>query len=210
MTIQPIDGNSDTATVNAERELLLEYGRFVLAAKGPAQFCFNTVEDEASGLPASYQAQGGELLLALVDGAAAGCVGYRAMKNRPGGCEMKRLWVRSAFRGLGLGERLTLEVLERARAAGYSDVYLDTVPEAMGAAYQMYLRNGFALCDRFNDSAIEGIAYMQRKLQQDADLTESSVSEAAKLGPPNRPFVTNDFVNRKAAASPVFFPRKYL
>jgi putative acetyltransferase len=192
MMIRPIDGNSDAATVNAARELLLEYGRFVLAAKGPAQFCFGALEDEASGLPGSYQAQGGELLLALVDGEAAGCVGYRAMKNRPGGCEMKRLWVRSAFRGQGLGERLTLEVLERARAAGYSTAYLDTVPEKMGSAYRMYLHLGFTLCDRFNDSAIEGIVYMQRDLQQDRHRAATTVDDASKLTPPNSVFVTND------------------
>jgi len=164
MTIHPIDGNSDAATVGAARELLLEYGRFVLAAKGPAQFCFGALEDEANGLPGSYQGQGGELLLALIDGAVAGCAGYRAMKNRPGSCEMKRLWVRAAFRGQGLGKHLTVEVMERARAAGYSAVYLDTVPETMGPAYQMYLRNGFTRCDHFNESAIEGIVYMQCNL----------------------------------------------
>ncbi|MFY9939339.1 MAG: GNAT family N-acetyltransferase [Silvibacterium sp.] len=186
MTIQPIDDNSDAAIVQAARELLLEYGRFVLAAKGPAQFCFGALEDESNGLPGSYQAQGGELLLAFVDGEAAGCVGYRAMTNRPGACEMKRLWVRSAFRGQGLGERLTLEVFERARSAGYSAVYLDTVPEAMGPAYQMYLRNGFTLCDRFNDSVVEGIVYMQ------CNLTGVGIDDRSKFSPANSPFVTND------------------
>lgn len=175
--IEAVGEESSAATVEMAREMLLEYGRFVLAAEGPARFCFGKLEDEAKGLPGSYRAQGGELLLAWVkknernavavtglEDAAAGCVSYRALKSVPGGCEMKRLWVRPGFRGLALGERLTLEVFARARAAGFEAVYLDTFPEAMGPACAMYRRLGFEECEPFHGSATEGMVFMRRGL----------------------------------------------
>jgi len=168
ITIQALDGASDAACVATARELLLEYGRFVQSVEGPARFCFGKLEDEVRGLPATYAAMGGECLVAWindeVENAGAGCVTYRALATVPGGCEMKRLWVRPAFRGTGLGERLTLEVLARARDAGFAAVYLDTVPETMGPAYRMYQRLGFVECAPFHESATAGMVFMRRSL----------------------------------------------
>lgn len=185
LRIEAVDERSAAATVETAREMLLEYGRFVLAAEGLAHFCFGTLENEARGLPQSYREQGGALLLGWVKKskqdavtdfrnrpgtvtdlteAAAGCVSYRALKTRPGGCEMKRLWVRPGFRGFGIGEQLTQAVLERARAAGYEAVYLDTFPAAMGSAYGIYLRLGFEECEPYHESATEGMVFMRRVL----------------------------------------------
>src|ERR1700739_1424053 len=103
--IEALDYSSSTIAIEAARALLLEYGRFVLSVEGPARFCFGKLEDEVCGLPGTYAAMGGECLVAWVnEDAAAGCVTYRALAAVPGGCEMKRLWVRPAFRGTGLGE----------------------------------------------------------------------------------------------------------
>jgi putative acetyltransferase len=162
--IEVIDAASSAASIEAARALLLEYGRFVLEIEGPARFCFEKLEDEAKGLPDSYAVAGGELLLAWVNGVAAGCVTYRALAGPARGCEMKRLWVRPEFRGLALGERLTLELFERARLAGFEAVYLDTVPATMGAAYRMYLRMGFVECAPFHRSATEGMMFMRHDL----------------------------------------------
>jgi putative acetyltransferase len=162
--IEAVNAASSAATIETARALLLEYGIFVLNAEGPARFCFGKLEDEANGLPGSYVAQGGEMLLAWIDGEAAGCVTYRALTGAPGGCEMKRLWVRSAFRGTGLGERLTQAVFDRARNAGYAAVYLDTVPGTMGSAYRMYQRLGFIECPPFHNSATTGMVFMRRPL----------------------------------------------
>jgi len=167
--IEAVGEESSAATVETAQEMLLEYGRFVLEAEGPARFCFGRLEDEAKGLPESYREMGGELLLAWAkdSGGAevgAGCVSYRAMKSMSGGCEMKRLWVRPGFRGSGLGERLTQELLLRARAAGYEAVYLDTFPAAMGSAYEMYLRLGFEECEPYHESKAEGLVFMRREL----------------------------------------------
>jgi len=149
------------------RELLLEYGRFVVSKRGVARFCFGSLEKEAERLPLSYLEQGGGCLMARSSGEPTGFVAWRAldsMNPRPNAWELKRLWVRSSARGLGLGRALTLAVLDRAAKAGCRAVYLDTVPEAMAAAHQLYLELGFTPCARYNDNPVEGLAYLVKYL----------------------------------------------
>jgi putative acetyltransferase len=165
LRIEALDYSSSTASIEAARALLLEYGEFVLAVEGPARFCFGKLEDEVNGLPGTYSKQGGLLLLAWQGGTAAGCVAYRALSWIPRACEMKRLWVRPRFRGAQLGERLTLAILERARAARYTAVYLDTMPESMGPAHRMYRRLGFVECPPFHGSVTPGLVFMRRPLE---------------------------------------------
>jgi ribosomal protein S18 acetylase RimI-like enzyme len=164
IAIHLLDQSSDEPSIEAARALLIEYGQFVLSVEGPARFCFGKLDDEARGLPGSFAPPENGLLLAYVDGQAAGCVTWRAMAAIPGGCEMKRLWIRAAFRGLRLGESLTLELLKQAADAGYSTVYLDTFPETMGSAHRMYRRLGFVECERFHNNATPGIAFMRKDL----------------------------------------------
>ena len=77
---------------------------------------------------------------------------------------MKRLWVRSSGRGLGLGRALTQAVLDRAIAAQRRAVYLDTVPEAMSVAHRLYLELGFVPCAPYNDNPVDGLAYLVKYL----------------------------------------------
>jgi ribosomal protein S18 acetylase RimI-like enzyme len=162
LQLEDITTNSSPATLTQARELLLEYGRFVIAQPGAARFCFGSLEKEASQLPESYQQQGGGSLIAYVRGEPAGFVAWRALPAEiaPDAWEMKRLWVRPAARGNALGKALTLAVLDRARAARRSAMYLDTAPASMGAAYRMYLELGFRPCAPYNDNPVEGLAYL--------------------------------------------------
>ena len=164
--LEEIVSNSSAASIAAARELLLEYGRFVVAQPGAAQFCFGSLEKEAAELPASYLNQGGGALLAL---SVALPVGFVAWRDVPAAVttnawEMKRLWVRPEARGLGLGRTLTMAVLDRARAAHRTAVYLDTVPASMGNAYSLYRELGFRPCAPYNDNAMEGITYLSLNL----------------------------------------------
>jgi putative acetyltransferase len=165
ITIEALSQASGAIAIEAARALLLEYAQFVLAAEGPARFCYGTLKEEVDGLPGSYAAKGGQLLLAWVKDAAAGCVTYRALRSVAGACEMKRLWVRPEFRGSGIGERLTLELFDHARAAGFTSVCLDTMPDSMGSAYRMYQRLGFVECPPFHGSVAPGVVFMRRQLE---------------------------------------------
>jgi GNAT superfamily N-acetyltransferase len=148
------------------RELLLEYGRFVMSQQGVARFCFGTLEKEAAHLPLSYVENGGGCLLAHVNGFPSGFVAWRAVPETVArdAWELKRLWVRREGRGLGLGRALSQAVIDRAAVAGRKAVYLDTVPEAMAAAHRLYLDMGFVPTPAFNDNSVEGLAYLVRHL----------------------------------------------
>jgi putative acetyltransferase len=104
--------------IDAMRSLFVEYARSV-----DEPCCFAGFERELAELPRGYRA----LYIADDDGVAAGCVGLREL-NR-GTAEMKRLYVRSAWRGRGLGRALAQAAIEAARAAGYARIVLDSLPK---------------------------------------------------------------------------------
>src|SRR5260370_12881745 len=114
------------------RELLLEYGRFVISQPGVARFCFGSLEKEAARLPLSYIEQGGGCLVAHLKDDLSGLVPWRQAPASvaPDAWELKRLWVRSSGRGLGLGRALTQAALDRCLAPHRRAVHLDTAPEA--------------------------------------------------------------------------------
>jgi ribosomal protein S18 acetylase RimI-like enzyme len=163
------------STLATARELLLEYGRFVIAQPGAARFCFGALQQEADGLPDSFLRQGGGSLLAFAGGEPAGFVAWRAipspstvpsagLESIPECWELKRLWVRPSARGLALGRRLTQAVLDRAVAALRTAVYLDTAPQSMASAHRLYLDMGFTPCAPYNDNPVEGLAWMVKFL----------------------------------------------
>lgn len=164
ITIEALDPAASPQEIENARALLLEYGRFVTEAEGAAHFCFGKLQEEVDGLPESYRSGGGDMLVAGMDGQGAGCVTYRAVPTLAHACEMKRLWVRRAFRGTGLGQRLVVAAIERAASGGFDAMYLDTFPETMRSAFEMYLRLGFTTCDPYNDSRFEGVVFMRRPL----------------------------------------------
>lgn len=164
--IEELDVSAAESARVAARELLLEYGRFVIAQPGAARFCYSSLEDEAARLPLSYREQGGSCLLARVHGEPAGFIAWREIPVavHPNAWELKRLWVRPSGRGLGLGRALTQAVLDRAVAAGRKAVYLDTAPASMGAAHRLYLELGFEPCAPYNDNPVEGLAYLLKRV----------------------------------------------
>jgi putative acetyltransferase len=117
---------SAPADLGSVRELFAEYAR---AVDEPC--CFAGFECELAALPRGYIA----LLLALEDGAAAGCVGLRALDGAS--AEMKRLYVRPAYRGRGIGRTLAEAAIAAARKGGYARVLLDSLPK-MREAIALY------------------------------------------------------------------------
>jgi len=123
---------------------------------------FQNVDDEFAGLPGKYARPSGVVLIAR-DGeeAAGGAIAYRMVE--PGVCEMKRLYVRPAFRGSGLGRELANELIEDARLHGYRTMLLDTLA-SMQSARALYRDLGFVPVAPYYDNPLPGVMYMALEL----------------------------------------------
>ncbi|TNF62206.1 MAG: GNAT family N-acetyltransferase [Burkholderiales bacterium] len=124
--------------------------------------CFQGFAEELDGLPGEYAEPEGALLLAFVDGTPAGCCAMRPLVNSDhiNACEMKRLFVRPAFRGFGLGRLLVDEILALGRLAGYSNMLLDTLSD-MEAARALYQEVGFVEVPPYYHNPLPGAHYLK-------------------------------------------------
>ena len=102
------------------------------------------------------------MLLALVDGEPAGCCALRPLDatDYPNASEMKRLYVRRAFRGFGLGRQLAEAALDAARQRGYACVLLDTLDD-MESARALYTELGFVEIPPYYHNPIPGAHYLK-------------------------------------------------
>jgi putative acetyltransferase len=141
------------------RSLFREY-----QAELPFEYCFRYFDTELSQLPGEYAPPKGKLLLAIVAGQPVGCAGLRPFPLEGAG-EMKRLYLRPAFRGAKLGKVLADRIVTEARALGYTRLRLDTHPPSMLAAVRMYQKMGFREVVPDATSRVEGLVYMEMVLQ---------------------------------------------
>jgi len=145
------------AEIAQTRDLFLEYAESL-----GFSLCFQNFDQELAGLPGDYASPHGRLLLAEYDGQLAGCVALH--KLEPEICEMKRLYLRTRFRGKGLGRALAETIIAEARAIGYRRMRLDTVEPVMKDAVVMYRRLGFNEIPPYRANPIEGAVYMELQL----------------------------------------------
>lgn len=150
----------DPSLLDATREIFREY-----AASLDIDLCFQQFDTELATLPGDYAGPRGALLLALVDEAIAGCVAMRPLDDADyaNACEMKRLYVRKAFRGFGLGRQLAEHALDAARRAGYGCILLDTLDD-MEAARTLYEELGFEEVPPYYHNPIPGAHYLKAEL----------------------------------------------
>ncbi len=142
------------------REILCEYARGL-----GVDLCFQQFDQELAGLPGEYAPPRGALFLAKVDGKVAGCCALRPLDNAdyPNAAEMKRLYVRDAFRGLGLGRRLAEAAMDAAHQGDYASVLLDTLSD-MEAARALYADLGFEEIPPYYHNPIPGAHYLKADL----------------------------------------------
>ena len=149
------------ADLDQIRELFREY-----VDRLGIDLAFQGFDAELAQLPGKYAPPRGHLLLARGNsGEALGCVGLRQLEI-PGACEVKRLYVRAAARGAGVGWALMSSVVERATALGYRQAMLDTLPW-MSSAIAIYRAQGFAPIPPYWDNAVPDILYFGKRLQPD-------------------------------------------
>jgi putative acetyltransferase len=140
-------------TLNEARVLFEEY-----AASLGIDLDFQNFNDELRRLPGDYAPPTGRLLLAQWHNETAGCIALRQLGA--GICEMKRLYVRPRFQGLGIGRSLAEAVINEARTIGYARMRLDTLP-SMTRARAMYAALGFREIAPYRYNPIEGTAFME-------------------------------------------------
>jgi putative acetyltransferase len=154
LVIRQAESPSQIAQV---RELFLEYAQSL-----GFSLCFQGFDQELAELPGDYAPPDGRLLLAEYEGQVAGCVALHKLEAGVG--EMKRLYLRGAFRGKGWGRVLAERILDEARRTGYSKLRLDTVEPVMKDAVAMYRRLGFREIGPYRENPIAGALYMEMEL----------------------------------------------
>jgi len=116
---------------------------------------------ELAALPEPYVPPRGALFVAYAGDDVAGCVALRRLDERSG--EMKRLYVRPAYRSSGLGQCLVEAVIRTARDAGYAELRLDTLP-SMASAQALYRRLGFVEIAAYNTTYLPGTRFYSLEL----------------------------------------------
>ena len=145
--------------IASARELFLEYAQSL-----GFSLCFQSFDEELATLPGKYAPPMGALLLAYVDGEAAGCVALRPLDKDERACEMKRLYVRPDFRRHHLGRALVDRVIEEARRIGYTRMRLDTVADRMREAVALYRTLGFRETAPYTNNPMPHTLFMELAL----------------------------------------------
>lgn len=153
VTLRQVQTSEDLETI---RELFSEY-----AASLGVDLGFQDFTNELATLPGAYAPPAGRLLLGQVTGESAGCVALRPLA--PDVCEMKRLYVRPAFRGHGLGKILAEAIVAEGRQIGYASMRLDTLP-TMRDALGLYRRLGFRDIPAYRYNPIPGTVFLELTL----------------------------------------------
>ena len=137
----------------AVRNLFVEYAESL-----GVDLCFQGFQEELGGLPGAYAPPDGRLLLAIDRDRAVGCVAIRNLGE--GICEMKRLYVKSTYRGQGLGRRLAEAVIAEARAIGYGRMRLDSLTSLTEAA-GLYRSLGFVEISPYRYNPLPDAVFME-------------------------------------------------
>lgn len=150
LTIVRATSSEDLAHI---KELFCEYQDWL-----GVDLCFQGFQEELNNLPGKYDC----LLLARWNGKVCACVGiWPVLKEKT--CEMKRLYVRDAFKGKGVGRTMAEEIIKIAKQTGYSFMCLDTL-ERLHPAIALYHSLGFENCPPYYDNPLDQVVYLEKTL----------------------------------------------
>jgi ribosomal protein S18 acetylase RimI-like enzyme len=145
------------AQINEIRKLFREYEKFLCI-----DLSFENFEEEIAELPGKYAPPDGTIILAMDGKQAVGCVALRKIED--GVCEMKRLFVRENHRGIGLGRKLAVSIINEAKEIGYSYMRLDTL-ETLKDAIRLYNSLGFRNIEPYYHNPLPGVIYLELDLK---------------------------------------------
>lgn len=146
--------SSDVAALETVRQLFLEY-----ADELQEDLCFQSFGDEVKDPLKKYGPPKGALFIAYWNETPAGCIALQPLKEE-GVCEMKRLYVKPAFRKYGIGKALVEQLLETSQQLGYTSMRLDTL-ERLQPAIKLYERYGFKVINAYYENPLPGVVYME-------------------------------------------------
>ena len=160
MNVRIVDGYDYPEEVRA---LFSEYTDMLIAndAEFKKYLAVQNYDEEIAHLKSKYGLPEGRLYVLFADGKSSGCIGLRKIYSQT--CEMKRLYIRSAWRGKKLGETLVEKIITEARKIGYSYMVLDTLPFLQNAI-RLYKKFGFYEIESYNDSPLDTSIYMKLDL----------------------------------------------
>lgn len=144
--------------IQVARDLFREYQQAI-----GIDLCFQNFQQELESLPGEYGPPTGRLLLAKSGNDTVGCVALRELSDST--CEMKRLFVRSAFKANGIGRKLASAIIQEARSLGYSTMRLDTLP-TMKEAVALYESLGFRPISPYRFNPVPGTLYFELQLHE--------------------------------------------
>lgn len=147
------------AQIEEARRLFREYEAWL-----DVDLCFQNFENELANLPDKYAKPDGRLFLISVKNQAAGCIALRRIAD--GVCEMKRLYVREIFRGVGFGKTLIEKLIQEAQIVGYKKMRLDTLPDKMPSAVKLYKFYGFCEIPSYYDNPHRETLFMELDLNR--------------------------------------------
>lgn len=154
------------ADLETARELFAEYGGSIAHLAG-ASLNAQRFDEELLTLPGRYAEPGGRIYIAMIDGSPAGCAALRPIETLEGDAgpvgELKRMYVRPAYRGRHLGRLLLDQIIADARAIGYGTLKLDTDPR-LEAANGLYKAMGFKPTPKFNSDPDPTTLYFALRL----------------------------------------------
>ena len=141
------------------RELIHEYQSFL-----GVDLCFQKFETELADPFSKYSPPKGIVLLGYWDGEICACGALQDLGS--GICELKRIYVRPAFRRRGIARSISEYLLKRAAEMGYQRARLDTLRRLVGAV-DLYASLGFSEIEPYNFNPEADIVYMERSLGSD-------------------------------------------
>ncbi len=145
------------------KELFTEYTDMLIKGDNSFQeyLTIQNYDEELNNLENKYGLPNGRLYLAYCDNELAGCIGLKKIDDK--NCEMKRLYVRTKFRGKHIGDFLVKNIIKEAKEIGYSYMLLDTLPFLQNAVH-MYKKYGFYEINSYNNSPMDTSIYMKLDL----------------------------------------------